>query len=196
MHRQQARVISLHQAAEVVADTAPRPHAFSGTMYRARTTHHNIKAHQVSLWCHVPANLNRLPLLFVITTAVFVNTSAVAVQNALLANYSPRTWRGTAFGAKCVLSLGVSALAVPMVVLILRVHGRLFLALREFSGVWRQRGSSPHRDCSRISKRSWEWPRAARQTSSGMGMYEDFTRPAYRLTLERRAPTVSGSTAS
>lgn len=100
-------------------------------MHSARTTHHNIKAHQVSLWCHVPANLNRLPLLFVITTAVFVNTSVVAVENALLANYSPRTWRGTAFGAKCVLSLGVNALAVPMVVLILRVHGRLFLALRD-----------------------------------------------------------------
>ncbi len=54
---------------------------------------------------------------------MFLNTSAVAVENVLLANYSPRTWRGTAFGAKCVLSLGVSALAVPMVALIYEFTG-------------------------------------------------------------------------
>ncbi len=71
-------------------------------MHSARTTHHNIKANQVGLWCNVPANLNRRPLLFVITTAVFLDTSAVPVENALLANYAPRTWRGTAFGAKFV----------------------------------------------------------------------------------------------
>ena len=57
---------------------------------------------------------------------MFVNTSAVAVENVLLANYSPRTWRGTAFGAKCVLSLGVSALAVSMVALIYEFTGGFF----------------------------------------------------------------------
>ncbi len=45
----------------------------------------------------------------------------------LLADYSPRTWRGTAFGAKCVLSLGISALAVPMVALIYEFTGFFWL---------------------------------------------------------------------
>ncbi len=57
---------------------------------------------------------------------MFVDTSAVPVENALLANYSPRTWRGTAFGAKFVLSLGISALAVPMVALIYEFTGGFF----------------------------------------------------------------------
>ena len=57
---------------------------------------------------------------------MFLNTSAVAVENVLLADYSPRTWRGTAFGAKCVLSLGISALAVPMVALIYEFTGGFF----------------------------------------------------------------------
>ncbi len=57
---------------------------------------------------------------------MFVDTSAVPVENALLANYAPGTWRGTAFGAKFVLSLGVSALAVPMVALIYEFTGGFF----------------------------------------------------------------------
>ncbi len=71
----------------------------------------------------VAAGLNSVPLLFVVTTAVFLNTSAIPVENVLLAHYSPSRWRGTAFGAKFVLSLGVSALAVPMVALIYELTG-------------------------------------------------------------------------
>ncbi len=40
--------------------------------------------------------------------------------------YSPAHWRGTAFGANFVLSLGVSALAVPMVALIYAVTAGFF----------------------------------------------------------------------
>jgi MFS family permease len=36
-------------------------------------------------------------------------------ENALLAHYTPSRWRATAFGAKFLLSLGVSALGVPLV---------------------------------------------------------------------------------
>ena len=57
---------------------------------------------------------------------MFVDTSAVPVVNVLLAGYSSRTWRGTAFGAKFVLSLGISALAVPMVALIYEFTGGFF----------------------------------------------------------------------
>jgi len=36
-------------------------------------------------------------------------------ENSLLVRYTPGRWRATAFGAKFVLSLGVSAFAVPLV---------------------------------------------------------------------------------
>jgi MFS family permease len=69
------------------------------------------------------AGLYGLPLLFAVSTAVFLNTTAVPVENVLLAHYSPSKWRGTAFGAKFVLALGVGALAVPMVAVIHEVTG-------------------------------------------------------------------------
>jgi MFS family permease len=59
----------------------------------------------------VGASLSGTPLLLVMTSVVFLNTTAIPVENVLLANYSPAHWRGTAFGAKFVLSLGVSALS-------------------------------------------------------------------------------------
>ncbi|HLI21283.1 MAG TPA: MFS transporter [Stellaceae bacterium] len=39
-------------------------------------------------------------------------------ENALLAHYTPSRWRATAFGAKFLLSLGVSALGVPLVAVV------------------------------------------------------------------------------
>jgi len=43
---------------------------------------------------------------------------ATPTENALLAHYTPARWRATAFGAKFLLSLGVSALGVPLVAVI------------------------------------------------------------------------------
>ncbi|GMQ89686.1 MAG: MFS transporter [Gammaproteobacteria bacterium] len=74
----------------------------------------------------VGASLSGMPLLLVMTSVVFLNTTAIPVENVLLANYSPAHRRGTAFGAKFVLSLGVSALAVPMAALIYEVTSGFF----------------------------------------------------------------------
>jgi hypothetical protein len=43
---------------------------------------------------------------------------ATPAENALLVRYTPGRWRATAFGAKFVLSLGVSSLGVPLVAFI------------------------------------------------------------------------------
>jgi FSR family fosmidomycin resistance protein-like MFS transporter len=36
-------------------------------------------------------------------------------ENGLLARYTPGNWRATAYGAKFVLALGVSASAIPLI---------------------------------------------------------------------------------
>ena len=72
----------------------------------------------------------QLPLLFVATqlfdlplfVAALFCFSLIAIstpiENALLAHYTPSRWRATAFGAKFLLSLGVSALGVPLVAMV------------------------------------------------------------------------------
>ena len=62
--------------------------------------------------------LFELPL-FAATIVVFSLMSlATPAENALLVRYTPGRWRATAFGAKFVLSLGVSALGLPLVAVI------------------------------------------------------------------------------
>jgi len=90
--------------------------------YSARSVYIWAYVVQTPLW-FVAASLMGLPLFFAVSLAVFLNTTAVPVENVLLAHYSPSRWRGTAFGAKFVLALGVGALAVPMVAVIHEVTG-------------------------------------------------------------------------
>jgi MFS family permease len=71
------------------------------------------------------ASLSGPPVLAVVTMAVLLNTIGIPVENSLLSHYSPEKWRGTAFGAKFVLALGVSALGVPLVAV-----------LRDATGDW------------------------------------------------------------
>lgn len=66
----------------------------------------------------VAASLYGTALFPVMLAAVLLNTVSIPVENSLLARYTPEKWRGTAFGAKFVLALGVSSLAVPMVAII------------------------------------------------------------------------------
>lgn len=62
------------------------------------------------------AALTMGPALVPVTlTMVVLNVMAVPVENSLLSRYSPSRWRGTAFGAKFILTLGVASLAVPLV---------------------------------------------------------------------------------
>ncbi len=71
----------------------------------------------------VPALLLSLRLvelpLFAMTAVVFSLMSlSTPAENALLVRYTPGRWRATAFGAKFVLSLGVSSLGLPLVAFI------------------------------------------------------------------------------
>jgi len=60
------------------------------------------------------AGLVGLPLVGTVTMMVILNTASLPAENSLLARYTPSRWRGTAFGAKFVLSLGVTPVAVQL----------------------------------------------------------------------------------
>jgi MFS family permease len=62
-------------------------------------------------------------LLFVAIAMVFINITGLPAENAMVAHYTPSKWRGTAYGAKFVLALGVSAAAIPVVGMIYRATG-------------------------------------------------------------------------
>jgi MFS transporter, FSR family, fosmidomycin resistance protein len=64
------------------------------------------------------ATIVNLPLLVTASLMVAFQVGAIPVEGTLYARYSSSKWRGTAFGLKFVISLGVSGLAVPMVGLI------------------------------------------------------------------------------
>jgi len=56
------------------------------------------------------------PLMLPIAAIMVLgNTMAVPAENSLFAKYTPPAWRGTAFGIKFLVSLGVSAVSVPLV---------------------------------------------------------------------------------
>jgi MFS family permease len=61
------------------------------------------------------AYLDSWPLLAVAVAMVFVNVGALPAENGMLAHFTPGKWRGTAYGAKFVLALGVAAACVPLV---------------------------------------------------------------------------------
>ncbi|MFQ5936672.1 MAG: MFS transporter [Acidiferrobacterales bacterium] len=93
--------------------------------YSARRMYLTMYVALTPLW-FLAASLDNVALLLVVSTALFLNTGAVPIENVLLAHFSPSKWRGTAFGAKFVLSLGVGALAVPMVAVIHELAGGFF----------------------------------------------------------------------
>lgn len=65
------------------------------------------------------------PLVAVAMLAVAVTTAGTPAENALLARFTPAAWRGRAFGAKFVLTFGVSAFGVALVPAIHRLTGAL-----------------------------------------------------------------------
>jgi MFS family permease len=78
------------------------------------------------------ARLVELPLFTAIILVFSFMSLATPAENALLVRYTPGRWRATAFGAKFVLSLGVSALGLPLVAFIFDTTGDfawLFVAL-------------------------------------------------------------------
>lgn len=63
----------------------------------------------------VAAFLDSWPLLAIAIAMVFVNVGALPAENGMLAHFTPGKWRGTAYGAKFVLALGVAAACVPLI---------------------------------------------------------------------------------
>jgi MFS family permease len=66
----------------------------------------------------IAAGTEELALLLAALAVVFINVGSLPAENTLMARYAPGRWRNTVFGAKFVLTLGVSALGVPLVAFI------------------------------------------------------------------------------
>ncbi len=61
------------------------------------------------------AALSGVPFFVAVVVMVVLNAGSLPAENSLLARYTPVHWRGSAFGAKFVLSLGVMPVAVQLV---------------------------------------------------------------------------------
>ena len=59
------------------------------------------------------AGLSGLPLVGAAGGIMFLITASLPTENSLVARYCPARWRASAYGAKFVLGLGVSSLAIP-----------------------------------------------------------------------------------
>jgi hypothetical protein len=59
------------------------------------------------------AGLSGLPLVGAAGAIMFLITASLPTENSLVARYCPAQWRSSAYGAKFVLGLGVSSLAIP-----------------------------------------------------------------------------------
>jgi MFS transporter, FSR family, fosmidomycin resistance protein len=74
----------------------------------------------------VAATLFNLPLLATIIVVQCLGIFALPAENVLLVTFTPARWRATAFGAKFVLSLGVSSLGVPIIAMIYERTGDFY----------------------------------------------------------------------
>lgn len=63
----------------------------------------------------VSAMVEGWSLLALTVMMVFANYTTIPAENGLLAHFTPGKWRGTAYGAKFVLALGVAATAIPLI---------------------------------------------------------------------------------
>lgn len=74
----------------------------------------------------IAAALAGWPLLAVSIAMVFINGAALPSENGLLAKYTPGRWRATAYGAKFVLAIGVSAAAIPLIAYVYETTGGFY----------------------------------------------------------------------
>jgi MFS family permease len=74
----------------------------------------------------VAAALTGVPFVVAVVVMVVLNVGSLPAENGLLARYTPVRWRGSAFGAKFVLSLGVAPVAVQLVSWIQGATGGFF----------------------------------------------------------------------
>jgi MFS family permease len=74
----------------------------------------------------IAAALTGVPFVVAVVVMVVLNVGSLPAENSLLARYTPVRWRGSAFGAKFVLSLGVTPVAVQLVSWIQGATGGFF----------------------------------------------------------------------
>jgi MFS family permease len=83
-------------------------------------------------------------LLLLAVALVFTGSLSGPAENKLLAHYTPGRWQGTGFGAKFILTLCVSATAVPLIAWIYAATGGFYwlfvtmavLATLALAGAW------------------------------------------------------------
>jgi MFS transporter, FSR family, fosmidomycin resistance protein len=81
------------------------------------------------------ATIDSMLLFPVAVVMVLANTTGVPSENSLFARYTPPRWRGTAFGVKFLLSLGVAAMAVPLIAWIHGSTGSFYWLLAILAGL-------------------------------------------------------------
>jgi len=81
------------------------------------------------------AYLFGLPLLVVIWLMVFFSMGIVPIPDMMLARHTPVRWRGTVYGARFVLALGISSLGVPLVGLLRDATGGFSALLLVLAGL-------------------------------------------------------------
>jgi MFS family permease len=74
-------------------------------------------------------------LIASVIAAMTLQVAAIPVENGLLARYTPGRWRGTAYGAKFVLTITVSALSFPLVAAIYASLGEVSLLFAVLAGL-------------------------------------------------------------
>jgi MFS family permease len=81
------------------------------------------------------AGVSGVPLMASVIAAMTLQVAAIPVENGLLARYTPARWRGTAYGAKFVLTITVSALSFPLVAGIYASLGEVSLLFAVLAGL-------------------------------------------------------------
>ena len=74
----------------------------------------------------VAAAVTGVPFLIAAALMVIANVGSLPAETVLMARYTPARWRGSAFGAKFVLSLGVAPVAVQLVASLHESSGSFF----------------------------------------------------------------------
>ncbi len=72
------------------------------------------------------ALLTEMPLVAAASLVMMLTSTGLPAENTLIARYCPSSWHARVYGVKFVLSLGVAALAVPMVGAIYDATGGFF----------------------------------------------------------------------
>jgi MFS transporter, FSR family, fosmidomycin resistance protein len=103
---------------------------------RFRMKHIYVLSYLLQIPClALVVGLTGLPLIGAVIAAMTLQVAATPVENGLLARYTPGRWRATAYGAKFVLTITVSALSFPLVASIYARAGDVNLLFGVLAGL-------------------------------------------------------------